>query len=234
MIGAKAERERHAIVNRKVDLTLPIHEGMATFPVHWHPSVEITQMGRHGVENRETRKIVLGTHTGTHCDAPRHFIPGGQTVDTISLDTLIGPAFVVDFSNSHPLQEMETADFERQLGDRRPVRVVMRFDWSDQWGKIGYYTDHPFLSQAAAHWLLNRGVRLLAMDTPMPDNPANSWGSGLDSPIHKILLGNGVILVEYLSNLKELRQCEIELIVLPLKIVDGDGSPVRCVAIESS
>lgn len=191
-------------------------------------------MGSHGVENRETRKIVLGTHTGTHCDAPRHFIPGGQTVDTISLDTLIGPAFVVDFSDSHPLQEMEVADFERRLGDRRPDRVVMRFDWSDQWGKTGYYTDHPSISQAAAHWLVNRGVRLLAMDTPMPDNPANSRGSRLDSPNHKVLLGNGVILVEYLCNLKELRQREIELIVLPLKILDGDGSPVRCVAIESS
>ena len=221
------------MARRIVDLTYPIHEGMTTCPSHWHPIVEVTILGRHGIENRETRKVVLGTHTGTHCDAPRHFVPGGKTVDMLSLDTLIGPAFVVDFSNSQPGQEVDVADFERQLGNRRPERVVMRFDWSAHWGRMEYYTDHPFISQAAAQWLVDRGVRLLAMDTPMPDNPAHGRGSELDSPNHKILLGSGVILVEYLCNLKELRQREIELIVLPLKILEGDGSPVRCVAIES-
>lgn len=64
-----------------IDLTFPIHEGMTTFPVHWHPIVEISVLGRHGIENRETRKVLLGTHTGTHMDAPRHFIPDGMTVD---------------------------------------------------------------------------------------------------------------------------------------------------------
>lgn len=221
------------MARRIVDLTFPIHEGMTIFPSHWHPIVEITLLGRHGIENRETRKVVLGTHTGTHCDAPRHFIPDGKTVDMLSLDTLIGPAFVVDFSNSQPLQKIEVADFEQQLGSHRPERLVMRFDWSDHWGKSEYYTSPPFISQAAAKWLVDSGVRLLAMDTPSPDNPADSFGSKLDSPVHKILLGNGVILVEYLCNLKELKQREIELIVLPLKILGGDGSPARCVAIES-
>ena len=221
------------MARRIIDLTYPIYEGMTTFPSHWHPVVEITILGRHGIENRETRKVVLGTHTGTHCDAPRHFVPGGKTVDELSLDMLIGPAFIVDFSNSQPGQEMDVADFERQLGNHRPERIVMRFDWSEHWGKMEYYTDHSFISQAAAQWLVDRGVRLVAMDTPQLDNPAHGHGSELDSPNHKILLGNGVILVEYLCNLKELRQCEIELIVLPLKILEGDGSPVRCVAIES-
>lgn len=221
------------MARRIVDLTYPIHEGMTTFPCHWHPVVEITLLGRHGIENRETRKLVLGTHTGTHCDAPSHFIPGGQTVDMLPLNTLIGPAFIIDFSNSNPAQEMGEKDFERQLGNRRPERIVMRFDWSDHWGRAEYYSEHPFISQRAAQWLVDRGVRLLGMDTPMPDNPVNGRGSSLDSPNHKILLGKGVILVEYLCNMKELRQREIELLVLPLRIRDGDGSPVRCVAIES-
>ncbi|MBI4308464.1 MAG: cyclase family protein [Chloroflexi bacterium] len=218
---------------RIVDLTFPIHEGMTTFPGAWHPVVEITQIGRHGIENRETRKLVLGTHTGTHCDAPRHFIPGGETVDRLALDVLIGPAYVVDFSACQPGQEVDIADFEKQLGDRRPQRVLMRFDWSDRWGRMEYYTDHPFISQAAARWLVDCGVHLLGMDTPMPDNPAHGRGAALDSPNHKVLLGSGVVLVEYLCNLRELRQREIELIVLPLKVRDGDGAPARCVAVES-
>lgn len=81
-------------IARKVDLTFPIHEGMTTFPRHWHPLVEIIQMGRIGIEDRETPKIVMGTHTGTHCDAPSHFLPGRATVDDFSLDALIGPAAI--------------------------------------------------------------------------------------------------------------------------------------------
>jgi len=218
---------------RIVDLTFPIHQGMTTFPSHYHPMVEITLLGRHGMENRETRKVVLGTHTGTHCDAESHFVPGGGTVDMLSMDALIGPAIVVDFSSVKPEQEVSAADFARQLGDFRPERLVMRFDWSDHWGKMDYYTHHPFISQDAAQWLVDRGVRLLAMDTPMPDNPANGRDSEMDSPVHKILLNKGVIPVEYLCNLRALRQRKVELIVLPLKILGGDGSPVRCVAIES-
>jgi kynurenine formamidase len=222
------------MTRRTVDLTLPIHEGMQTFPVSWHPMVEITQLGRHGIENRETRKVLLGTHTGTHCDAPRHFIPGGATVDELPIDALIGPAFVADFSKSERFAELGVRDFEAQLGDRRPERLVMRFDWSEHWGQAHFYSDHPFISQAAAAWLVGRGLRLLAMDTPMPDNPAHGRGATPDSPNHKTLLGNGVILVEYLCNLKELRRREIELVVLPLKILGGDGAPARCVAIEDA
>jgi kynurenine formamidase len=217
---------------RLVDLTFPIHEGMTTYPSHWHPLVEITLMGRHGIENRETRKLLLGSHTGTHCDAPRHFVPGGQTVDALSLQTLIGPALVLDFSKVHPKQELDVHDLEVKLGNRNPERLVLRFDWSEQWGKMEYYTDHPFLSQAAARFLVDRGVALLAMDTPTPDNPQHGRGSPVDSPVHKILLGSEVILVEYLCNLKALRQQDIDLIVLPIKIVDSDGAPARCVAIE--
>ena len=76
---------------RIVDLTYPIHEGMTTYPTHWHPVVEVTQLGRHGIENRETRKLVLGTHTGTHMDAPLHFIPGGNTIENLDLQKCVGP-----------------------------------------------------------------------------------------------------------------------------------------------
>jgi len=75
-------------------------------------------------------------------------------------------------------------------------------------------------------------VRLIAMDTPSPDNPAHSRGTSKDSPNHKVLLGAGVVLVEYLANLKSLTASEVELIVMPLKLKGCDGSPARCVAIE--
>jgi arylformamidase len=218
---------------RKIDLTFTIEEGMTTFPTHWHPFVEISQLGRLGIEKRETRKLVLGTHTGTHVDAPRHFIPGGATIDNVSLDVLMGPARVADFSKAGPFQEIGIGEFERALGPARPERVVMRFDWSTNWGSLNYYSDHPFISQDAARWLVDRGVRLLAMDTPMPDNPKHGRGNDPDSPNHKILLGNGVVLCEYLTNVKSISKPEIELLVAPLKILGADGAPARVVALEA-
>ncbi len=218
------------MTERIVDLTFPIHEGMTTFPVHWHPFVEITQLGRFGIEGRESRKVMLGTHTGTHIDAPRHFIPGGASIDQLPLDLFIGPARLVDFSRAKPLQEMQVKDFEEQLGDERPARVVLRFDWSDQWGGPRYYPEQPFISEDAARWLVARGTRLLAMDTPQADSPKNGRGAEKDSPVHKILLGAGVIKLEYLTNLRQVTARDFELIALPLNIRDGDGAPARCVA----
>jgi arylformamidase len=215
-----------------IDLSLPIEEGMMTFPTHWHPVVEITILGRHGVEGRETRKLVLGTHIGTHADAPRHFIPNGRTIDEVPLDVLIGPATIADFTGCPPLHQIDTAQLKQKLGDKVPQRLILRTGWSAHFGNMKFYNEYPFLSEDAAQWLAERGVRLIAMDTPSPDNPAHSRGTPKDSPNHKVLLGAGVILVEYLTNLNAITALEVELIVMPLKLKGCDGSPVRCVAIE--
>lgn len=217
---------------RIIDLSFRIENGMTTFPTYWHPPVEITILGRHGSENRETRRIVLGSHTGTHCDAPRHFIPDGMTLDRLSLEVLVGPAFVADMSNVPPFKEVGIDLLEHLIGDNSIERLILRYDWSKNWGKQNYYTDHPYIAEEAASWLIDRGIRLLAMDTPTPDNPKNGRGAEKDSPVHKLLLEKNVILVEYLCNLKSLTQKNIELIVLPLKIYEGDGAPARCIAIE--
>jgi kynurenine formamidase len=219
---------------RIVDLTLTLHEGMLTFPVHWHPVVEITQLGRHNVEGRETRRVTLGTHTGTHLDAPRHFIAGGDTVEMIPLETLIGPARILDLTHVPAFGEVGRGELAELLGADAPERLILRFGWCRRWGGLDYYSDHPFLSDDAARLLVERGVRLLAMDTPMPDNPKNGRGSDNDSPVHRILLGAGVILVEYLCNLGALRSTGVELIVLPLKIDGADGCPVRAAAVEAA
>ena len=216
---------------RIIDLTMSIEEGMQTFPTYWHPFVEITQLGRHGLENRETRKLVLGTHTGTHIDAPRHFIPGGDTVDQIPLEQLVGEASVLDVSSFGSGMEVGPEDLERIIGKRPVTRVLLQFNWDRHLGTESYYNDSPFLSETAAQWLVDHGCRLLGMDTAMPDNPKNGRGCSNDSPNHKILLGNNVILLEYMVNLAALNQPVVQLIVAPLKILGGDGSPVRAFAI---
>ena len=218
---------------RIIDLTITIEEGMQIFAAPWHPAVEVKQLGRHGVENRETRRLVLGTHTGTHMDAPRHFIEGGSTAEQMPLETLVGPATVVDLTWAEEFQEVSLEKLTDALHGRALKRLILHYGWDAHLGGEEYFTNHAFLSEQACQYLVRNGCRLLAMDTPQPDNPKNCRGSKNDAPNHKILLGGGVILVEYLVNLAEITQPVVELVVAPLKIKGGDGAPARCFAVES-
>jgi kynurenine formamidase len=212
-----------------VDLTLPITEGMLTFARPWHTRVQVEQLAQIAAQGRETRRIVLGTHTGTHVDAPRHFIENGPGIDALALDALAGAACLLDFTSLPPLSAITAPMLDTALNGVAPARIVLRFGWDKRWGRGEYYLGHPYLTEDAAEWLVRRKVRLLGMDTPMPDNPEPPQGSP-DSPIHKILLNAGVILLEYLCNLGKLRSREITLIALPLNIPGADGAPARCIA----
>jgi arylformamidase len=156
-------------------------------------------------------------------------------VDQLSLDVLVGPAVVGSFAPARELQEISVPDMERVLGKTLSApRVLLRYDWSARWGDRSFYSKSPFLSHEACKWLLEHGVRLIGMDTPSPDNPAHSWGSGHDSPNHHLFLANDVILLEYLCNLDQIRSERVSLVALPLKVCGGDGAPTRAIAIEDA
>ena len=212
-----------------IDLSFPIHEGMTTFPSDWHPRVEVSQLGRIKIEGRESRKIIIGTHTGTHVDAPSHFIERGETIDQINLQTFIGKALLIDLSNSLWLEEITLSKLKKEISERKTDRLIIRFDWSKHWGSLNYYLNHPFLSKESAKYLVKEGIKLIGIDTPQADSPQNGQGSKEDSPIHKILLGNGIIKLEYMNNLHLLNPGYFNLIAMPLNILGADGSPVRCI-----
>lgn len=222
-------------MSRIIDLSMLIEEGMQTFAAHWHPFVEITQLGRHGIENRETRKVIIGTHSGTHIDAPRHFIKDGPTIETISLDRLVGDASVLDFSALPDFHNI-TKDELIACVDGRPVtRIICRFDWDIKaLGTNEYYSDHPFFSEEACQWLVDNGCKVIALDTPQPDNPKHGRGATKDAPNHKILLGNNVIIAECLVNIRDITQREVQLFVAPIRLKDGDGAPARIFVIEGA
>lgn len=211
---------------RIVDLTMTLQEGMVTYP--GHPHVEITQLARFGYEGKETRKVTLGTHTGTHIDAPRHYIEGGATVESIPPEVLCGPARVLDLVDRSATDPGIDAPALIVASRGRSVeRAVLRFDGEARLGSMDYYTGQPWLTEDAAEWLIDNGCRLVGLDTPMPDSSANMS----DMPIHKLLLGAGIVIVEYMVNLKAIQADTFQLIVAPLKIKDGDGAPARCFAI---
>jgi arylformamidase len=212
-------------MNEIIDLTYHIEEGMTTFNAPWHPLVLIQQLGRHEFEGRETRKICLGTHTGTHVDAPLHFIKGGKSIDEIPLDKLVGKVTIVDFSY---LKENEPVTKEMLSEVNITKRMLFKFGWGKYWNTKKYYMGYPFFTKEAANYLVSKNVELVAMDTPSPDDSRIKLGGKEDSPVHKIFLRNGVILVEYVANLEKINDYEgWNIIVMPLKIRDADGSPTR-------
>ena len=214
-----------------IDLSICLQEGMITFPVHWHPVFEMTQLGRFEVEGRETRKITMGTHTGTHVDAPRHFIKGGRTIEQMNLDLYYGKARVIDFTDLPDKTEISLGLLKSRIGDNFPPRIIFRYDWDRHLNSLKYYSDHPYLSEEACEWMVSRGIVLVGTDAPMPDDPRNGRGSEKDSPNHTILLGAGVVILEYLTNLKSIPTSDFTLSALPIKLAGADGAPVRAIAI---
>jgi len=215
-------------VGKFIDLTFSVEEGMLYYPAHWHTDIKVEKLGEIGREGRETRKIQIGTHSGTHMDAPLHFIEGGRSIDAVPLDICVGPALLMDLSGQ---SEVTAADIERGLNGREGIeRLLVRFDWSGKWGDPSYYSGYPYFTREACGLLIDRGIKLLGMDTPSPDDPRNGYGSQSDSPNHKELLQSNVVLIEYLCNLHMLSGPEVFLVALPLKLAGADGSPARVIA----
>jgi kynurenine formamidase len=167
---------------------------------------------------------VLGNHSGTHLDAPSHFVTDGYTVEDIPLERCFGEAVVCDVSHKRPNEPITVEDLERGLGDLEPgARVLIRTDWDARFGTAEYFTDFPPLAPETAGWLVEQGVWLLGVDTP-------SLHQTEAAPMHETLLGAGVVIVESLANLGRLTSRRVLLSSLPLKIPGADGAPVRAVA----
>ncbi|KIK56924.1 hypothetical protein GYMLUDRAFT_776953 [Collybiopsis luxurians FD-317 M1] len=172
--------------------------------------------------------ISMGTHTGTHVDAPSHFIDGGKSIDQIPLDTFHGPALVIHLPSK---QASECISWEKDLRpyvDRMHpgVIVLLHTGWSQYWTKDLEYFAHPYVEPQAAKEMLKLGVQVVGLDTPNPDQT----GVG-GHPFHEVFLGGGGVIVENLTNLDKLRNfIEPTVNLAPISIVGTDGAPVRGVA----
>jgi arylformamidase len=214
-----------------IDLTAELAHGMVRHPAPHLPPVEVVPVATHEVQRRSVQKVTFGTHVSTHIDAPRHAIPNGPTIDQIPLDVFIGDAALIrlpDVSKARPIDSADLRPFEAVMAANS--RIVFNTGWArETWGQPRYFTEGPYLTRAAAQYLAGFPICLIGMDFPNIDS-AEETRPGLPAPNHVILLGKGLVLVENLLRLHEIRAGTFRLIALPLRLIGGDGCPCRVVA----
>ncbi len=205
---------------RVVDLTLTHYHGMRGVQIQPHTTI--------GQEGYNTTTLTLYSHAGTHMDAPRHFLDGGRTIDHLELAKCVGPALVIDLSHKAPNSLITVADLAAQAGHIEPgSRLLLRTDWDRHAEQPDYRTHFPRISPELATWLVDRGVWLIGLETP---SVASLQDKVELTTVHQTLLRGEVVIVECLANLRDLPPA-VTFIALPLKIDQGDGSPIRAVAL---
>ncbi|MEM6376891.1 MAG: cyclase family protein [Bacteroidota bacterium] len=207
---------------RIIDLTLTYNQQVAGYQRELSKSIEN--------DGWNASTLHLYSHAGTHMDAPLHFGIGTQTIDTFLPGQVMGKAWVAHTLIHEPQALLEIEDLGSivdhfQAGDS----LLIRTDWSKLIGQQQYRNELPRISEALAHWCVERQVKMLGVEPPSVADVNNLKEV---TKIHQILLGGNVIIIEGLCNLDQLNQSEVMLIALPLKIHQGDGAPARVIALE--
>lgn len=207
-----------ARVPKLLDVSVPLAQGLPAYP--GNPEFELRALKRiadGGSSN--VSALALGTHTGTHVDAPKHFIDDGLTVDALPLDLLIGRTRVVEIPKRGPI----TADDLAAAGLREDLRVLLKTPNSALWNSDVFHEDYAHLTDAGARYLVEQGVKVVGIDYLSIEKFKQPG-----APAHRALLSNGVIIIEGL-NLAEADPGMYEMYCLPLRVAGGDGAPARVV-----
>jgi kynurenine formamidase len=200
-----------------VDLTHPISPSLPVyFP--WHPATAFEQTATYEENLCVVHRLSIGTHSGTHIDAPSHVFRGMPTVDQYDPCLWYLDAQVLDFTPRDPAVEITEDEFRAQ-GIREGVAVIVKTGWDVHFGKRDYYKTYPPISNKAAEFLVEMHVPVLAADTPFK----------LD--VHYTMLRKGIPLITNLNNTGRLRSGMVKLISAPLLITGGDGAPARVLAV---
>jgi kynurenine formamidase len=223
---------------RLVDLTATL--GGADMPV----SPQLAQAMRivrepvntHDRHGRSNTRITLLTHSGTHVDCPYHYFAEGTTIDHVPLERCAGPGVRVDLRDVAQAHLPITPDLvAARLPPGVPLRdviLIFHTGWLERTGgDARYFLENPHLTPELAHWLVLQRVKAIAVDTQVEHAPAARPPDPTDSPVHRILLGAGILIIEHLINLDQLPASGFDLLAFPIKLQGADGAPARVVAI---
>jgi arylformamidase len=203
-----------------VDVSVPIHTAMTVYrgnpPVRIRPAMTLRK------DHVNLSELCLGSHTGTHVDAPSHFIKGAKGIDRMDLDRFIGSAWVADLRRVRG--GIGAADLDRARIPRGSRRILLRTSNSRFWHPARpFQTDFVYLAADGADWMVDRGVQLVGIDY------LSIEGYGVPgAPTHHRLLGAGIPILEGLDLFK-VKSGRWQMAALPLRIVDGDAGLTRTV-----
>lgn len=209
---------------RIIDLSHPITDGMPVYP--GDPEVHFKLVHAIRESGYNVSEFCMGAHSGTHVDTPHHCMHTDRAVQSISLDSVVGWAEVLDLGELPAGYDITAADLDR-YADRvqTGARVLLRTGWSKRFHEANFFTEFPGVTQGAVAWLNARKVRLLGLEQPSVHTEDHLQ-------VHKLLLSEGVVLVETLTNLDKIMQERVFLVALPPNLVGLEGAPMRVVAIE--
>ncbi len=210
-----------------VDLSHPLHANVDR--VSFFPAPRFERVMRLATDRVNVTEIQMVCHFGTHLDAPCHFIPDAPAIHEIPLERLHGPG-VVWHVPTPPYGLIDADVLARQSPELRPGDILLLDTGSAEGFGTSRYAQNPSLSAAAAHWLVERKIKLVGIDCLTPDLAVDRRPADFDWPIHHILLGQGVLIAENLTNLRALAGHRVEVMLFALNIVGADGAPARVLA----
>jgi len=205
-----------------IDVTVPLRNGMVVWPGDVKVQIEHrVSMKREQVHMNSW--INMGVHTGTHMDAPLHFIANGKSIDLLPFDVTVGPARVIEIKDKVSIKAEEL----QQYNIRRGERILFKTRNSPQcWQTDSFAADFVYITKGAAQFLVDAGVKLVGVDYLSVGSPSDPEKGMKD--VHDILLGAETWLIEGM-NLEAISAGNYNLICLPLKLMDTEGSPVRVI-----
>ncbi len=217
-------------LGRIVDLSRRVDPGTQVYPGDPHVRLEpATTLAADGVN---VLAVHIGSHSGTHVDAPYHFVEGGKRIDEMDPRLFVGPAVLVDVRGKGPRERITVEDLQPYEGRlSEGVIAVLRTGWEEHYGTPGYYA-HPFLDRRAAALILDAGVKTVAIDALNVDETVLDGEHPEGYPAHHAILGAGGVIAENLANLAAVDFPDPLFSLLPIKLGGSDGVPVRAVAVE--
>ena len=209
-----------------LDLTLTISNKIPTFPGSPHPHFIPWENIKDDGYNLEL--LFLSSHTGTHMDAPHHFLEKGAKIHEINLKKLVSEAVLVKSKkkSGESITKIDIQKFEKNHGKIDGFSsVIFSTGWQRNLQKKYYFTESPGLSVSAAKYLALKKINLVGIDSPSID-----VGTDPKFSVHQIFAKKGMLIVENLANLDKIKSPTFHLVVLPLKLKGATGSPVRAIA----
>lgn len=211
---------------KPIDLTLSISNKLPTFP--GSPQPQFINWSKIKTDGYNLELLFLSSHSGTHIDAPYHFIKNGNRIDQIPVSRLVCDAILIKLKKgpNQPITKKDIIKFENQHGKiSERSTVIFATSWYKNLGKKSYFKKNPGLESSAAKYLVSKKINLVGIDSPSIDLGSNTRFSA-----HQIFSKNNILIVENLSRLEKISNIHFKLVVLPLKLKGATGSPVRAIA----